>query len=92
MALYDPFGVDVPLNFDITHSLIIHVTLASDIIAVHKSVQSVVMPIVDYILVCFRFDNNKTLNYVPDFWHNTQAYFNGENNFMKSSIASSSSK
>ncbi len=21
MALYDPFGVDVPLNFDITHSL-----------------------------------------------------------------------
>ena len=21
LALYDPFGVDVPLNFDITHSL-----------------------------------------------------------------------
>ncbi len=22
LALYDPFGVDVPLNFDITHSLV----------------------------------------------------------------------
>ncbi len=21
LALYDPFGVDVPLNFDITHSI-----------------------------------------------------------------------
>ncbi len=22
LALYDPFGVDVPLNFDITHSVV----------------------------------------------------------------------
>ncbi len=25
MALYDPFGVDVPLNFDITHSIIVFI-------------------------------------------------------------------
>ncbi len=27
MALYDPFGVDVPLNFDITHSLTTHISV-----------------------------------------------------------------
>ncbi len=29
LALYDPFGVDVPLNFDITHPLTVHHDIGS---------------------------------------------------------------